>query len=398
MDNQKLKIGSIVLTCTVLLAAGLLWLYVGDNNTIKPVSQEKQGPEKILQAQAEALPNEPNVEPLGELADLPPTGRVKMIEQLIEANMPPESRYVRVVKNQMKGLTLKQLIEDVGDAWSANSPFMFSCTGDWSDVVALKIYLPTNIRALEIIEAGRKDPERVGAMVTQNLRKRLNEFPELYEKYEMFSMTHEPIDLFYAAGHNGSEAGCEFVHMYEEYRYAIAAYMWIMVNIGYSKSLDVLEDFIAMMYDDTKFQYPPEQAKHAEKAWNVASTVSEMTWRFLCPEMTLYAMSMLVQKKDCPEEFAQTRKFYNQAFKGVNLSKQVAVPASDALYPAGDFRLSVLDIDTSSEPQIKLEVPNGMFFVRDSYRLTERKELFKQLWEVIKTRRQSSQGSKLDNS
>ena len=254
-SRRRRLVGTLV--AASVLALGLLWLYMGQSRRLDHVETVREvlpprpsQPEPVVDGRAVTLPD-----PLEDIENLPIPGRGQMVAQLIEADLPLEPNYHRVTKQGLSDKSLEELVEGLGDPWASHPPEMDSISPDWGSISALTASLPLNLRAIRIIEIGRQDPERVGSLVAADLARRLGEFPETYCRLQEARLRRPGKTIGVLYGHDGTVAGSTEARRYLEDQYAISAAMWILVNLRYTKGIEAIADYCALVGEELAQKY-----------------------------------------------------------------------------------------------------------------------------------------------
>ena len=294
-----------------------------------------------------------------------------MIDQLLSKGLPVSPPLHRATKDQLAGKSIEELIKDVGNQWSATAVH-FGGRFNWASIHALTSCLPKNVRVIRIIEEGRRDPGKVGALLAADLRRRIREFPETYRRFREATDKTADGSLGFAMGHDGAAIGSNAARKFEEDRYAISAAMWILVNIEYAKGVDAIAEFGFLLEH-------PNRRIWAER---------DMVRTYLCPGIAVYAGAMLLREDTSPK-FAGARQAFAAVLKDMEVSGgRETVNGSHALYPTGHLGLAMTRIDTSSQPTLQVDVPNASTFAKllDD---DNGDALLRLLWEAVRGRSQA---------
>jgi len=359
MDRGKIKLIVGFLVVILVVAFGIMLVrFRQGGNSEQQLSAPNTIPRVVSQEPLAKIhsPNETNAptelsghQPIGEIADLPPDPRAKMIEQLIDKKLPLQPNPDRVKQNLIRNKTLEELVEGLGDTWcSSVSTTLGGVTAAWRDVDSLAAYLPEDPRVIRIIEQGRRDPEKVGPIVAADLAKRIKRLPEVFLRLCEEVSNNPNHTAGFTVSDKGEVAGSNSLRQWEEDRYAISAAMWIFVNIRYSKGIDSIWEFGSLMeHPDRHFTSP--------KLW---PNVKMDMFKTLCPQMAVYSVDVLLKSSQDPA-YDRERAEFSAIIKNINLSKGTKrVKGSSALYPTGHIA-EITGVDMSSEPWIDVDVPDG---------------------------------------
>jgi hypothetical protein len=276
--------------------------------------------------------------------------REQMIKQLTDANLPIQPPAYAVKHEFMKGKSLEELIEGLGEMWSASFMLFGGVSSDWSNIASLAVYLPDNPRVIRIIEHGRRDPEKVGALIAADLERRIKRHPQVWRRYCEDTADHPDHSLGFATSHTGEVIGSDSARQWEEDKYSISAAMWILVNIRYNKGIDSIWEFgLLMEHPDRHFTSPKMPG------WEMDM------FKGLCPQMAIYAVDALLKDNQDPA-YGRERAAFSAIIKALNLSQGTKrVKGSYALYPTTHVATEA-GIDMSFEPWIDVDVPDEYVF------------------------------------
>lgn len=299
--------------------------------------------------------------------------RTELIKQLEDANLPLQPNPYRVKQEFMKGKTVEQLIEDLGEIWSASlSTSIGGIPPDWDNIDALAAYLPDNPRVIRIIEEGRRNPDKVGSLVAANLEKRIKRLPDVWLRFCEDTADNPDHSLGFGVANDGTVIGSDSARRWEEDCYSIPAEMWILYNIHYNKGIDSILAFGSLMEHPDRYFTSPKMP-----GWNM-----DMFGR-LCPEMTIYIVDSFLKDNQYPA-YDKERKAFSAIIGDLKLSAGTKrVKGSYALYPTDHIAEKVLGIDMSSEPWIDVDVPDG-YALKISLSESDKTSLMKVLSQASK--------------
>ena len=325
----------------LFVAIGIMFVvFTGCNQSSEPIGKESNE----LQAESndtnftEANPDHTN-----------------LIKQLEDANLPLQPNAYKVKQEFMKGKTVEQLIEDLGEIWSAT--LMTSIGGiapHWNNIGALAAYLPANPRVIRIIEEGRRNPDKVGSLVAANLEKRIKRLPGVWLRYCEDTADDDDHSLGYLVGNDGTVIGSESCKQWQEDCYSIHAAMWILYNIHYDKGIDSIWAFSSLIENPNRHFTSPKMP-----GWKMDMC------QHLCPEMAIYVVDSFLKDNQDPS-YNKEREAFSAIIGDLKLSKGIKrVKGSYALYPTDHMAEKVLGIDMSSEPWIDVDVPDDYVLKRN---------------------------------
>ena len=297
----------------------------------------------------------------------------ELIKQLEDANLPLQPNAYKVKQEFMKGKTVEQLIEDLGEIWSASlSTSIGGIAPRWNDISALAAYLPANPRVIRIIEEGRRNPDKVGSLVAANLEERIKRLPEVWLRYCEDTADDDDHSLGYLVGNDGTVIGSESYKQWQEDCYSIHAAMWILNNIDYDKGINSILSFGLLLENPNRHFTSPKMP-----GWNMDMC------QHLCPEMAIYVVDSFLKDNQDPS-YNKEREAFSAILGDLNLSGGTKrVKGSNALYPTDHMAEKVIGIDMSSEPWIDVEVPDS-YALKRTLNESDKTSLIKVLTQAAK--------------
>ena len=107
------------------------------------------------------------------------TNGERMVEGLVERGLPITPPEHRASKQRLVDKSVEELVKIMGDPWVA------AVTADdinWDYLPNLAMSLPRNVILVRLVEEGRRDRQRVGRLVSADLRSRIERLPEVYRR------------------------------------------------------------------------------------------------------------------------------------------------------------------------------------------------------------------------
>jgi len=294
-----------------------------------PIAEPLQNTPSQVEA-AVAAPNAPlsleppeGVTPTGEL-DFPPEDRVRLVDELMEAGLPIEPPDRKVVKQRIKDKSVEQLVERIGDQWAI--PHTGGIAPDKTNIVWLAHTFEGNLLVKRLILEGRKDPERVGAMVSADMIKRMSEWFDTCKAYEKEYADRGSAGA--AFGHDGTTVGSPAFVKWLEDGYAIPAEAFVLGNIDYSKGLDALAELAYRIHRCGVTQYVGPDGK----IW----AYEELGKTYFAPreqfsnDIVYYAAAGLLQHTT-DEKYLPLRTILENELAGKNAYVEIVTDSPDAL-------------------------------------------------------------------
>ncbi|HUT31109.1 MAG TPA: hypothetical protein VMX13_15045 [Sedimentisphaerales bacterium] len=288
----------------------------------------------------------------GEL-DLPPEDRVRLVDELIEARLPIEPPDRKVVKQRIKDKSVEQLVERIGDQWAI--PHTGGIAPDKTNIVWLAHTFEGNLLVKRLILEGRKDPERVGAMVSADMIKRMSEWFDTCKAYEKEYADRGSAGA--AFGHDGTTVGSSAFIKRREDGYAIPAEVFVLMNIDYSKGLDALAE---LTYRIAKCGIKQEVGPDGK-----IRTYRDFLWTRLQPgeqfsnDIVYFAAAALIERSTDQKHERLRAQLQRWLTDQPPIYTEIVTDSPEALWPQGGIPFTdYAGIDTSSEPRMTLRMPN----------------------------------------
>jgi len=282
--------------------------------------------------------------------ELPQDDRVKLVGQLMDKGLPIQPPFRRIVKQRIKDKSLEQLVKGIGDQWAIP---ICGIAPEAANPAWLLNTFEGNILVKQLIQQGRKDPERVGAMIASDMNERMSQWYETCQAKRLEALNGSAGAAF---GHDGTTVGSSAHIKWLEDGYAIPAEAFVLMNIDYSKGLDALAELAYRIAECGVTRYVGPDGtiwKHMVLGLNYHNPAQQFS-----NEVVYYAAATLLQH-NTDEKYAQFREYIQEQLAGKPAHVEIITDSPDALWPEDGIPLTeYAGIDTSSEPKMMMRMPN----------------------------------------
>jgi hypothetical protein len=346
-----------VLVVGLILVAVSIYLLWPKPPARTPIAEPPENTVSRVDAAVPAANAPPSLEPVAGLTDtgeldFPPEDRVRLVHELMEAGLPIEPPYRSVVKQRIKDKSVEQLVKRIGDQLAIP---ISSIAPDRTNIVWLAHTFKGNLLVKQLILEGRKDPERVGAMVSADMIKRMSEWFDTCQAHEKEYAERGSAGA--AFGHDGTTVGSSaFIKKLED-GYAIPAEVFVLMNIDYSKGLDTLAE---LAYRIRKCGLKQEVGPDGK-----IRTYRDFLWTRLQPaeqfsnDIVYFAAAALIERSTDQKHERLRAQLQRWLTDQPPIYTEIVTDSPEALWPQGGIPFTdYAGIDTSSEPRMTLRMPN----------------------------------------
>ena len=346
----------MVLVATLILLTVSVYLFWPHRAAHTPIAEPTQNSISPLHATV-APPNDPQslvpsevLTNIGEL-ELPQDDRVRLVDELLEAGLPIQPVFRSTVKQQIKDKPVEQMVKEIGNRWAIPP---CGTAPDATNIAWLLQTFKGNLRVKQLIQEGRKDPERVGSMVSTDMLKRMSEWYDTCQAQQREYYERGSSGALF--GHDGTKGGSSAFMKWLEDGYAIPTEVFVLMNIDYSKGLDTLAELVYRIDKcGERKRVGPDGKLH---------TYEELGRTHFAPgqqfnnDIVYYAAASLLQHNN-DEKYASLRAHLEKQLADKPAYVGIVTDSPDALWPEGGIPFTeYAGIDTSSEPRMNLRMPN----------------------------------------
>jgi len=346
----------MVLVATLILVVVSVYLFWPHRAAHTPIAEPTQNSISPLHATV-AAPNDPQslvpsevLTYIGEL-ELPQDDRVRLVDELLEAGLPIQPTFRSTVKQQIKDKPVEQMVKEIGDQWAIPS---CGIAPEAANIAWLLQTFEGNLRVKQLIQEGRKDPERVGSMVSTDMLSRMTQWYDTCQAKQREYYERGSSGAVF--GHDGTKGGSPAFIKWLEDGYAIPAEVFVLMNIDYSKALDTLAELVYRIAKCGVKRYVGPDGKIWEH--------EELGRTHFAPrqqfnnDIVYYAAAALLQHNN-DGKYASLRAHLEKQLADKPAYVEIVTDSPDALWPEGGIPFTeYAGIDTSSEPRMNLRMPN----------------------------------------
>jgi hypothetical protein len=353
-QNRKSRLLLAGIFVLVTIAVFIFWLGSldttpsSDSNLAVATAQTPNDPQSIDLIEVVAVADV-------ETNEMPLDDRSAFVEQLLEKGLPLKPNVRRVEQQSIEDKSAEQLIEEFGHLWtsSAGPP---NISRNETSIVWLNNSLLANLRVKKLILEGRKNPEWVGSLLSQDLMRRTRQWGDTVEAYE--KAYREKGSLGLAVSNDGEEMGSSAFKKYLQDKYAIPAEMFILMNINYEKALEAFAEYADWRYSvPKKIVMTPEGPRTHWTLQRRGPYGSKPIRDRLNNDMLLYATATLLQNNTDPK-YQKVRERLGEILKDRPICTQEITDTPEALWPEGHPLLVATEMNTPSEDKMNILVPN----------------------------------------
>jgi hypothetical protein len=299
------------------------------------------------------------VEPLGVS---PITARDAGIIHRLEQGLPIETNSRRAVKEQLAKEDVPTLVRNTGGIWGALEAAPGGIYPNYESVAWLSHALPSNLRVKQIIQEARRDPNRVGKLVVDDLLARTSQWKETRHQYK------EEVARGgggFVMDEKGLPTGSTIGRKYSEDQYAMPAHVFILANIDYPDASTAVSAFAKQALG------PPSNGFQTLKSTGFDRVNLDL--------LVFYAAVKLSDEK-VPEN-TEVANWLTSTFGKKLPFYESMVDAPQALWGDSNPLVIAGQIDISKEPRMKLILPD----VKAIEELPQHRKLF--LYSILAARK-----------
>jgi hypothetical protein len=272
------------------------------------------------------------------------TPQQNAIVDRINNGLPVEANPHRLVRTRVNSETIDEQVKKIGEIWGVAESTSFGVNPEPESTKFLVDSLVNNIRIKRIIETGLRDPEKVGAIIEDDLAARIDRWERTVDEYDALRKAGRG---GFASSNRGEVVGDRGAQTFYEDRYAIPAEFFILANLGRQQALPLVSRFAASI---ELVRLPDKNGKFNDRFPTLFSRINMDVARWA-------AIVLLTENNE--ERYAVLKKYLAKASPHDVFCEEITVPASDALWNLNDIAVVSGRIDISKEPMMKLKVPKA---------------------------------------